>query len=192
MRKKNIIKGSVGFLAAFFLLLIPERIHAALPQPFNFVDQLASLLPLFLLFGPISAVILSTMSKIWLLRGRLSVPWKVNPLEKLALGALGQSIVEFIFITLFWALFDPVAAEILGKIGFKAASPGVKTILHTAMVIPWYEIMATLSLLLLIQFLSSLNFVEVQRRYLKASALLSLILPLMIILIVAVRVLFFK
>ena len=192
MRKNKKSKGSLFFFVVFGLVSVPGILHAALPQPLNFVEQLAGLLPLYMLFWPIAVVAISTMSKVWLLRGKLAVPWKLKPLEKLCIGALAQSIVEFIFLTLLWALFAPVVAEVLGKTGFKAASPGVKTILHTALVIPWYGILATLSLLLLLQLITSFNFEELRQRYLKTGVFLSLILPVLIILIIGVRILFFK
>jgi hypothetical protein len=173
--------------------MVPGILHADLPQPLNFVDQLAGLLPLFLLFWPITVVVVTTMIKVWLLKGKLSVPWKLKPIEKLCIGTLAETIAEFFFLTLIMGFFAPAVKDVFAHIKFiAAASTGVKVILHVAIVIPWYCIMGTISMLILINFLTTLDKQELRRQYLKPSALLSLILPVLIVLILTVRILLFK
>jgi hypothetical protein len=192
MHKNNITKRSFFSLFAFVLLLVPANLLAALPKPLNFVDQLAGLLPLFMLFGPLVAVVISTLGKVWHLKAKLPIPRKLHPLERLTIGALAQTIVEFIFLTLLWVLFEPAVREVLAVIGIKTVSPGVKVILYTAMILPWYAIMGTLSLFLFLQLVTSLSFAEIRQRYLKTCLFLSLVLPVLIILAIAVRILFFN
>ena len=193
MVKKNTTNYSYFFLFVIIIFLLPGILHADLPQPLNFVDQLAGLLPLFLLFWPITVVVVTTMVKVWLLKRKLTVPWEFKPMEKLCLGTLAETIGEFIFLTLIIGFFTPAVNDVFSHIKFiAAASAGVKVILHTAIVIPWYCIMGTISMLILINFLTTLDKQEIRRQYLKTSALLSLILPVLIILILTVRILFFK
>ena len=193
MAKNNIANYSYFFLFVIIIFLLPGVLHADLPQPLSFVDQLAGLLPLFLLFWPITVIVVTAMIKVWLLKKKLSVPWELKPIEKLCLGTLGETIGEFIFLSMIMGFFAPAVNDVFGHTKFiAAASAGVKVILHTAIVIPWYCIMGTISMLILINFLTTLDKQELRRQYLKTSALLSLILPVLIILILAVRILFFK
>lgn len=193
MAKNNITNYSYFFLFVIIIFLVPGVLHADLPQPLNFVDQLAGLLPLFLLFWPITVVVVTMMVKVWLLKRKLTVPWKFKPMEKLCIGTLAETIAEFIFLSLIMGFFAPAVNDVFGHIKFiAAASAGVKAILHVAIVIPWYCIMGTISMLILINFLITLDKQELRRQYLKTSALLSLILPVLIILILTVRILLFK
>jgi hypothetical protein len=192
MVKKNTTNYSYFFLF-IIIFLLPGVVHADLPQPLNFVDQLAGLLPLFLLFWPITVVVVTSMIKVWLLKKKLSVPWEFKQMEKLCLGTLAETIGEFIFLSMIMGFFAPAVNDVFAHIKFiAAASTGVKVILHTAIVIPWYCIMGAISMLILINFLTTLDRKELRRQYLKTGALLSLILPVLIILILIVRVLFFK
>lgn len=193
MVKKNTTNYSYFFPFVIIVFLLPGALHADLPQPLNFVTQLAGLLPLFLLFWPITVVVVTAMIKVWLLKKRLSVPWELKPMEKLYLGTLGETIGEFIFLSMIMGFFAPAVNDVFGHIKFAAAaSAGVKVILHTAIVIPWYCIMGAISMLILINFLTTLDRKELRRQYLKTSAFLSLILPVLIILILTVRIVFFK
>jgi hypothetical protein len=193
MVKNNITNYTYFFLIAIIIFLVPGVLHADLPQPLNFVDQLAGLLPLFLLFWPITVVVVTTMVKVWLLKGKLSLPWEFKPMEKLCLGTLAETIGEFIFLTLIMGFFAPAVNDVFGHIKFiAAASAGVKVTLHVAIVIPWYCIMGTISMLILINFLTTLDKKELRRQYFTTGALLSLILPVLIILILTVRILLFK
>ena len=193
MSKNKFKNQTLFFLVVMIIFLVPGVLHAALPQPLNFVEQLAGLLPLFLLSWPITVVVVSTMVKVWLLKGKLSVPWEFKPIEKLCLGTLAETIGEFIFLTLIIGFFAPAVNDVFAHIKFiAAASAGVKVILQTAIVIPWYCIMGTISMLILINFLTTLDKQELRRQYLKTGALLSLILPVLIILILTARILFFK
>ena len=193
MAKNNITNYSYFFLFVIIIFLVPGVLHADLPQPLNFVNQLAGLLPLFLLFWPITIAVVTAMIKVWLLKRKLTVPWEFKPMEKLCLGTLAETIGEFIFLSLIMGFFAPAVNDVFGHIKFiAAASAGVKVILHTAIVIPWYCIMGTISILILINFLTTLDKKELRRQYLKTGALLSLILPVLIILILTVRILLFK
>jgi hypothetical protein len=193
MSKNKFKNHRLFFLVVIIIFLASGSLHANLPQPLNFVGQLAGLLPLFLLFWPITVVAITTMVKVWLLKRKLAVPWQFKPMEKLCVWTLAESIGEFIFLTLIIGFFAPAVNDVFGHIEFIAsASAGVKAILHTAIVIPWYCIMGTISMLILINFLTTLDKQELRRQYLKTSALLSLILPVLIILIITVRILFFK
>lgn len=193
MAKNNNTNLTYFFLVVMIMFLIPGTLQADLPQPLNFIDQLAGLLPLFLLFWPIIAVVVATIIKVWLLKRILTVPRKLKPLENLSLGTLAETIVEFIFLTLIIGFFAPAVEEIFGHFKFiSTASAGVKLILQIAIAIPWYCILGTLSLLVLINFLTTLDKQQLRRQYLKTSVLLSLILPVLIILILIVRVLLFK
>ena len=192
MVKKNTINYSYFFLLVIIIFLVPGILEAKLPQPLTFVDQFAGLLPFFLLFWPITVVVVTSIVKVWLLKRKLSIPWKFKSIEKLSLGALAETITEFIFLTLTIWLFKPAVNDLLNIEAGAAAPKGINVLLQTAMVIPWYCIMGTISMLVLINFLTNLDKKELSRQYLKPSALLSLILPLLIILIITVRILFFK
>jgi hypothetical protein len=193
MVKKNTTNYSYFFLFVIIIFLLPGVVHADLPQPLNFVDQLAELLPLFLLFWPTTVVVVTAMIKVWLLKKKLTVPWEFKPMEKLCLGTLAETIGEFIFLSMIMGFFAPAVNDVFAHIKFiAAASAGVKVILHAAIVIPWYCIMGTISMLILINFLTTLDRKELRHQYLKTGALLSLILPVLIILILIVRILFFK
>lgn len=193
MSKNKLKNHTFFFLFVIIIFLVPGILHADLPQPLNFIDQLAGLLPLFLLFWPITVVVVTTIVKVWLLKRKLTVPREFKPMEKLCLGTLAETIGEFIFLTLIMWFFAPAVNDVFGHIKFiAAASAGVKVILHTAIVIPWYCIMGTISMLILINFLTTLDKQELRRQYLKTSALLSLILPVLIILILTARILLFK
>jgi hypothetical protein len=181
------------FLVVIIIFLVPGILHADLPQPLTFVDQFAGLLPLFLLFWPLTVVVVTTMIKVWLLKRKLTVPWKFNSMEKLCLGTLAETIGEFIFLSLIMGFFAPAVNDVFAHIKFiAAASAGVKVILHTAIVLPWYCIMGTIAMLILINFLTTLDKQALRRQYLKTSALLSLILPVLIVLILTARILLFK
>jgi hypothetical protein len=137
--------------------------------------------------------VVSTMIKVWLLKRKVTVPWEFKPMEKLCSGTLAETIGEFIFLTLIMWFFAPAVNDVFGHIKFiAAASAGTKVILHTAIVIPWYCIMGTISMLVLINFLTTLDKKELRRQYLKTSTLMSLILPVLIILIITVRISLFK
>ncbi|UCH97153.1 MAG: hypothetical protein JSV88_09970 [Candidatus Aminicenantes bacterium] len=193
MAKNNFTKYTYCLLVVIIIFLVPGILHADLPQPLNFVDQLAGLLPLFLLFWPITVVVVTTIIKVWLLKGKLAVPWKFKPIEKLCLGTLAETIGEFIFLTLIIAFFAPALNDVFSHIKFTTpASQGFKVILHLAIVMPWYCIMGTILILVLIKFLTSMDSQELRRQYLKTSVFLSLILPVLIILILTVRILLFK
>ena len=192
MVKKNTTNYSYFFLFVMMIFLVPGILHADLPQPLAFVDQFAGLLPFFLLFWPITAVVVTTIVKVWLLKRKLSIPWKFKPMEKLCLGALGETIAEFIFFNLIMWLFKPAVHDVLNIEAAAAAPKDINVLIHAAIVIPWYCIMGTISMLVLINFLTTLDKQEIKRQYLKASALLSLILPVMIILIITVNILFIK
>jgi len=193
MRKNKFRNYTFFFLVVIILFLVPGVLHANLPQPLTFVDQMAALLPLFLLFWPLTVVVVTAMVKVWLLKKKLAVPWKFKPMEKLCLGTLGETIAEFFFLSLIVGFFTPAVNDVFGHIKFiAAASVGVKVILHTAIVIPWYCIMGAIAMLVLINFLTTLDKQELRRQYLRTSALLSLILPVSIILILTVRILIFK
>jgi len=193
MVKKNTTNYFYFLLLVIIIFLLPGVAHADLPQPLNFIDQLAGLLPLSLLFWPITVVVVTAMIKVWLLKKKLSVPREFKPMEKLSLGTLAETIGEFIFLSMIMGFFAPAVNDVFAHIKFiAAASAGVKLILHTAIVIPWYCIMGAISMLILINFLTTLDKQELRRQYLKTSALLSLILPVLIILILIVRILFFK
>ena len=194
MAKNNNANYCFFFLFVIIIFLLPGVLHADLPQPLNFVNQLGELLPLFLLFWPIALVVITSMIKVWVLKGKLSVPWKLKPMEKLCIGTLAETIAEFIFLNLIMWLFKPAVYDVL-KLNIEAADAAPKHIdvlLHVAIVIPWYCIMGAISMLILINFLTTLDKQELRRQYLKTSALLSFILPVLIILILIVRILFFK
>ncbi len=192
MSKNKFKNQTLFFLVVMIIFLVPGVLHAALPQPLNFVEQLAGLLPLFLLFGPITVVVVATMVKVWLLKGKLSVPREFKPIEKLCLGTLAETIGEFIFLTLIMWLFKPAVYDVLNIEAATTAPKSVAVLFHVAIVIPWYCIMGTISMLILINFLTSLDKQELRRQYLKTGVLLSLILPVLIILILTARILFFK
>ena len=191
MAKNNNANYSYFFLFVILIFLLPSVLHADLPQPLNFVYQLAGLIPLFLSLWPITVVVVAAMIKVWLLKKKLSVPWELKPMEKLCLGTLGETIGEFIFLTLVMWLFKPAVYDVL-NIEAAAAPKRIDVLLHVAIVIPWYCIMGAISMLILINFLTTLDRNELRRQYLKTSALLSLILPVLIILIFTIGILFFK
>ncbi len=192
MSKNKLKNHRLFFLVVMIIFLVPGVLHAGLPGPLGFIDVLAALLPLVLLLLPLTVIVAPSMIKIWWLKGKLSVPWKFKPMEKLCLGSLAETIAEFIFLTLIMWLFKPAVYDILNIEAAAAAPKFITVLFHVAIVIPWYCIMGTISMLILINFLTNLDKQELRRQYLKPSVLLSLILPVLIILIITVRILFFK
>jgi hypothetical protein len=191
MTKNNFPNYTYLILVGIFIFLIPGILHAELPRGLDFIEDFAKLFPLFLLYWPIVVVIVSSVIKIWLLKRRLSIPWKLKSIEKLCLGVLGETVVEFIFLNLIMWMFKPAVHDVL-NIQTATSPKGPNLILHIAIVIPWYCIMGTISMLILINFLTTLDKKELRRQYLKTGALLSLILPMIIILILTAGILFFK
>ena len=178
------------FLVVMIIFLLPGILHANLPAPLGLTGILAALLPFVLLLLPLTVIFVPAMIKVWLLKGKLSVPWKYKPIEKLSLGALAETVVEFVFLNLImW--FQPAVYEVL-NIDAAAAPKNINILLHVAIVIPWYCIMGTISMTIFINFLTTLDKKELRRQYLKTSALLSLIMPVVVIIIIAIKILFFK
>jgi len=192
MAKNNITNYTYFFLFVIIIFLLPGVLHADLGGPLAFINILAALLPLILLILPLTVFVAPSMIKVWLLKRKLAVPWKLKPMEKLYIGTLAETIAEFIFLNLIMWLFKPAVYDVLNIEAADAAPKLMDVLLHVAIVIPWYCIMGTISMLILINFLTTLDKQELRRQYLKTSALLSLILPVLIILILTVMILFFK
>jgi hypothetical protein len=192
MVKKNTTNYSYFFLFVIIIFLVPGVLHADLPGPLGFIDLLVTMVPLVLLLLPITVFVFPTLVKVWVLKRKLSMPWKFKTIEKLSLGALAETIAEFIFLNLTIWLFKPAVNDVLNIEAASTTPKDINVLLHAAIVIPWYCIMGTISMLILINFLTTLDKQEISRQYLKTSALLSLILPVIIILIITVRILLFK
>jgi len=193
MRKKRFSTNLYFFLIGFMIIIFPGILRADLPQPLNLVDRMVELLPLFLLFWPIIVVAVTSVVKVLLLKRKLSVPWKLKAMEKLSLATVAETIVEFMFLILMWWFFAPAVNDLLKNMELTTtAAKGLKVIIHTAIVIPWYCILGTITTLVLINFTGSPDKQQLRRKYLKFSILISLILPVLIILIIAVRSFLFK
>jgi len=178
-----------------FILFIPGTLSAALPQPLNLVNHMTDLLPSFLFsfFWPAIAIVAISLPKIWLLKALLSLPRRFNVMEKLTLATLAETIVEFIFLTLSWWFMSPWVNDLLKNMDLSSIQgKGVYTILKITAAIPLHCFFGTISILVLINFVALVDKDRLRKQYLKFSILLSLMLPILIILIIAIRILFFK
>ena len=196
MRKNNKLNGYAYLFGIMIIMaLVPGTLGAALPQPLNLLDRMSELLPVFVFafFWPAAAVVFTSIIKIWLMKRKLSLPWKLHHIEKLTLASLAETIVEFVFLVLTWWFFNPAVTDLLKNMDLTTLkAKGVHAILHTALATPFYCILGTLTMLALLNFLASLDREQLRRKYVAFSILLSLLLPVTIILTIAVRILFFK
>jgi hypothetical protein len=147
---------------------------------------------LFLNLLPIIAM--AAFIKVWLLKRKLSIPWKWPQMEKLSIAALAETAVAVLWLFLVIAFFTPAISSVLTdslKITFAdtPGSQGLRFFIHTLAALPFYCIISGLLILILIHLLKPIAKEEMGRYY-KYGALLALITPvLLVVFVVAGRVL---
>ncbi len=149
----------------------------------------ASFLVLLKLF-PVVAI--ASVIKIWLLKRKLSLPWK--SIEKLSITTFSETVVEMTFFLFFIFFFTPAIASVLKNIGFTGTTSEIglflKFIVHTLVAIPYQCVLGALLSLLLLHILTPMSLKEL-RRYFKFGASLALIPPVtLIVFIFFTRILF--
>jgi hypothetical protein len=201
--RKNKSKTYTYFLLAVFLILIvpgilqaqeeeteePIEMIQLVPQKKDFLAFFLKTFPsLFIQLLPIIAV--AAFIKAWLLKRKLSIPWKLAQVEKLSIAALAETAVGVFLLFLIIAFFTPAISYALTdglKITF-ADTPGSQTLkffIHTLVALPFYCIISGLIIMILIHLLKPIKEEE-RGRYYKYGAFLALITPVLLVVFVFV------
>lgn len=187
-------------LMVLLLLIVPENLQAQeeeteeaikiiqlIPQKKDFLAFFLKTFPsLFIKLLPIIAV--AAFIKVWLLKRKLSIPWKLTEMEKLSIAVLAETAVGVFFLFLVIAFFTPAISFALTdglKITF-ADTPGSQTLkffIHTLVALPFYCIISGLIILVLIHLLKPIEKEE-RGRYYKYGAFLALITPVLLVVFV--------
>lgn len=196
MRKNTVKNHTYLFLIVIAVLFVPGNLHAQwdrlVPKTLDF-PVFVSLLPLFIKFWPLIVIVIAALIKMWLLKRKLSIPWKWKSLEKLSMATLAETIVELFFLFLIMVFFAPAVSSVLNDIKFlAAASANIKFVIHVAVVIPYYCFIGAVLILLLINFISPVNREQLRHRYFKYGAFLAVIVPVLLIVVFFVSKLFAK
>jgi len=148
---------------------------------------------LFLQLLPAAAA--AALIKTWLLKRKLSIPWNWNPVEKLSLAVLAETLVEILFLFLFVAFFAFALSSFLTDQGIIFAdSVGGQTlrfIAYTAVALPYHCFISALLILALIHLVMPLKKDE-QRQYYRYGAFLALITPVLLVVFIVVGRMLFK
>jgi len=185
---KNTTTNSYRFLIVIVILFVPGNLHAQwerlVPKTLNFQAFIVSLLPLFIKFWPLVVIVIAALIKMWLLKRKLSIPWKWKSIEKLSMATLAETIVELFFLSLIMFFFAPAVSSVLSDIQFLAnASANIKFVIHVVVVIPYYCFISAILILLLINFISAINLEQQWRQYFKYGAFLAAIVPGLLIIV---------
>ncbi|NIM17399.1 MAG: hypothetical protein GTO45_35800 [Candidatus Aminicenantes bacterium] len=189
-------------LAVLLILIVPGNLQAQeeeteeaikiiqlVPQKKDFFAFFFKTFPsLFLKLLPIIAI--AAFIKVWLLKRKLSIPWKWTQMEKLSIAALAETAVGVFLLFLVIAFFTPAISSVLTdslKVTF-ADTPGSQTLkffIHTLVALPFYCIISGLIILVLIHLLKPIEKEE-RGRYYKYGAFLALITPVLLVVFVFV------
>lgn len=155
-----------------------------------FLNVLEKLLNVLLKLLPVVAI--ATGIKIWLLKRKLSLPWK--SFEKLSITTFSETVVEMSFLLFIMVFFIPAISSLLKDIGLAETVTEIgyffKFTIYILIVIPYQAVISAILCLLLIHLSTPMNLEEI-RQYFKFGALLALILPgILFIFIFIFRILF--
>jgi hypothetical protein len=206
MRKNKSIIYTYFLLAVFLILIVPGNLQAQeeetkeaikiiqlVPQKKDFFAFFFKTFPsLFLKLLPLIAM--AAFIKVWLLKRKLSIPWKLIEMEKLSIATLAETVVAVFFLFLVIAFLSPAVSFALTD-GLKitlADTPGsqaLKFFIHTLIALPFYCFISGLIIMVLIHLLKPTEKEE-RGRYYKYSVFLALITPVfLVVFVLASRIL---
>ncbi len=134
---------------------------------------------------PLVSILFAALLKSWFLKRRLSLPWKVGPIEKLGVASLAETVVESFFFGLLFLFFIPALTALLKDIAPLGAeiTPGqffLRLLLILGVILPYQLVVGTLLNMLLIHLLAPMEKGE-YRRYFKYAFISGAMFPLLLI-----------
>jgi len=174
----------------FIVFLIPGNLLAQ-ESLFSVFTRLVSPFYLILLF-PLAVFVIASLIKIWLLKQKLSLPWKGKIIEKLSITTFAETFAESFFLGLIILFFTPAILSLFSDIGLAApetiSGQLLRLIIALLIVMPYQCVVGAILNLLLIHLITPMNS-EKRRQYFKFSVILALIFPLLIIISMFMRIL---
>lgn len=211
---KNKTKTYVLLLAAVFVtvltpfLLLGQEEAAAEPEvkeikkangklPARLTGEFKAIVEIVKHFflGVLPVLLVAAIIKFVLFKRKLSLPWKLKPVEKLGIGAVAETAAELIFIYWLMFLFAPLTAMALKTLNITIppdtfSGEGLLYAARIVPIIPYVILFGAIKKLALIHLVTPLTR-ETRSKYYTFGAVTSLITPvLLMIFIVLSRVVF--
>jgi hypothetical protein len=184
---KNKYTGFTYFL--FIVFLIPGNLFAQ-ETLFSVFTRFVS--PFYLvLISPLAVFVIAFFIKIWLLKRKLSLPWKGKIIEKLPIITFAETFAESFFLGLIILFFTPAIFSLFTDIGLTApetiSGQLLRLIIALIIVMPYQCVVGAILNLLLINLFVPINSGK-RRQYFKYSVMLALIFPLLMIISMFIRI----
>ncbi len=150
-------------------------------------------LPILLKLLPV--IVFASLIKIWLLKRKFAVPWKLRSIEKLSITTFAETVVEMYFLLVFIIFFIPAVSSVIKGTALAGTTTEIglffKFIVHTLVTIPYQCFLGAVLSLLLLHILTPMGLKEL-RQYFKFGAFLALIPPATLIVFVFFTRILFK
>lgn len=130
-------------------------------------------------------LVLAAIVNIILLKRRLSLPWKLKPMEKLSIGALAESAAEMIFIYWLMFLFAPITGIVLKALNIAIpvetfSGEGLLYVARAVIIIPYAILFGAILKMVLIHLITPLTS-ENRSEYFVFASVTSLITPVLLV-----------
>jgi hypothetical protein len=124
---------------------------------------LTALFILFIKFAPLllkllPVIIIAALIKIYLIKRKFAIPWALNPMEKLSVTTLAETIVGMYFLLVFFIFFIPAVSSLIKDTALASTTTEtglfLKFLVHTLFALPYYCVVGGIISLLLFRQVS--------------------------------------